>query len=154
VAQITWIIEPGRWHIDFLRAEQQTHLLPMLAAFRALWTPEGDQPSHSEQLTTIVRYRGWRAPRAHDGRARSTRSTFCPNYPPKRPYAGIMKDEDYGRPTEALLKSKLKKTSGTAAVANYERDRAAEIAATGGFDQSFDKLLHNHYRQALNGISR
>lgn len=59
-----------------------------------------------------------------------------------------------GEPTEASLKSKLKKTSGTAAVANYERDRAAEIAATGGFDKSFDKLLHNHYGQALNGILR
>jgi hypothetical protein len=41
VAQITWIIEPGRWHIDFLRAEQPAHLLPMLAAFRALWKARG-----------------------------------------------------------------------------------------------------------------
>lgn len=59
-----------------------------------------------------------------------------------------------GEPTEASLKSKLKKTSGTTAVANYERDRAAEIAATGGFDKAFDKLLHNGYGQALNGILR
>jgi hypothetical protein len=55
-----------------------------------------------------------------------------------------------GEPTEASLK----KTSGTAAVANHERDRAAEIAATGGFVESFSKLMHNHYGQALNGIFR
>jgi hypothetical protein len=55
-------------------------------------------------------------------------------------------------PIEASLKSKLKKASG--AMANYERDRAAEIAATGGFDGSFPKLMHAHYGQALNETFR
>jgi hypothetical protein len=57
-------------------------------------------------------------------------------------------------PIEASLKSKLKKASGAAAMANYERDRAAEIAATGGFDGSFPKLMHAHYGQALNETFR
>ena len=50
-----------------------------------------------------------------------------------------------GEPTEASLKSKLKKTSGTTAVAKYERDRAAEIAETRGLDKTLDKRLRNSY---------
>jgi len=56
-------------------------------------------------------------------------------------------------PIEASLKSKLKKASGTAAVANYERDRAGEIAATGGFDGSFPKLMHAHCARRSTGRS-